>query len=242
MREGAAFGEFEVEVFADGERLVVLPRGELDIATVETLTDSLTMVERSGQPVLLDLGGLSFMDAAGLAALLSARDRFGHRLTLRPAPPAVQRVLVLTGTQGELPFEVEPVAQASAQASANLAHLRELWRTYRGGGAAALARQLSHRGVALSEPDPQGPVWGVSDLVRYWSEITGRPGAGGEPHGCRWETVGDHVLVGTPASSPSVSWSVYLFEGRTLIRATTFASEAEARGYATAAGRSLRGT
>src|SRR4051794_2278286 len=61
-----------------GERVVALA-GELDIfgagRVAVTLNDA---VRRSSSPVVVDLGGLAFVDSAGLAVLVNAARRLDH--------------------------------------------------------------------------------------------------------------------------------------------------------------------
>jgi anti-anti-sigma factor len=62
--------------------------GELDIASVDGLTDAL--VEIAGSTVVVDLSGLTFMDSTGIGALVMARNRvlskeLGQLVVTRPA-------------------------------------------------------------------------------------------------------------------------------------------------------------
>ena len=79
-------------------RLVV--RGELDMLTAPGLEDALALVERWGDPIVVDLCDLSFMDASGLHALENAskraRDR-GRPFTVIRCPSSVRRLFKLTG-------------------------------------------------------------------------------------------------------------------------------------------------
>lgn len=98
---------------------IVQPRGELDYATVETLSAALGAAvaealraaavdgfERGGR-LVLDLRGLSFMDSAGvhlLVALDRRAKRDGLHLTLvAPAAP-IDRAILLCGLDQVLPF------------------------------------------------------------------------------------------------------------------------------------------
>ena len=49
--------------------------GEIDIATVARLRERLFELAASGQPLIADLDQVSFIDSAGLAALVSAARR-----------------------------------------------------------------------------------------------------------------------------------------------------------------------
>lgn len=71
--------------------------GELDISTVSLVADAVEGVESRETPLVLDLCGLDFVDAAGLRALLEASLRLGERLSIVQASRAVTRVLELAG-------------------------------------------------------------------------------------------------------------------------------------------------
>lgn len=76
--------------------------GELDIATVPVLETALSGVDDDGAgPIVVDLREVTFIDAAGVRALLRAHERSvmsGHRLLLVGASDPAQRVFRLTGT------------------------------------------------------------------------------------------------------------------------------------------------
>jgi anti-anti-sigma factor len=87
-------GAFRVDVRID-ERTAVLS-GELDMASIGSLTDAVTpLVEQPGD-VVVDLEQLSFIDSSGLLALLRTADRIqGGTLVLRNPSDPVRRVLDL---------------------------------------------------------------------------------------------------------------------------------------------------
>ncbi len=64
----------------DGEHTTVRVAGELDMATAPLLVaEIVALVERRHQHVVVDLAGVTFCDAAGLAAVLDGRRRLaGH--------------------------------------------------------------------------------------------------------------------------------------------------------------------
>jgi anti-sigma B factor antagonist len=95
------------EAPAPGER-TVRPAGELDIATAPHLERALLNGRRAGETVILDLGGLTFIDSTGLRVIVrgaEAARRDGWTLAIRPGPPPVQRIFDLAGIAGALPFE-----------------------------------------------------------------------------------------------------------------------------------------
>ncbi len=81
--------------------------GELDIGTAEQAESEIREAESadSATTVVLDLGGLTFMDSTGLRLLVSADARAreaGRRLAIVRGPDAVQRVIELTGLGAKL--------------------------------------------------------------------------------------------------------------------------------------------
>jgi anti-anti-sigma factor len=83
-------------------------RGELDLAGVATFRAAVRELEVScRRRVVLDLGLLSFIDAAGLHAVLDLHDEcreVSTALTILPGPRQVQRVFELTGADEFLPL------------------------------------------------------------------------------------------------------------------------------------------
>jgi anti-sigma B factor antagonist len=87
----------------DGVRLAVV--GELDVATAPALADSVAVALDADRRVVLDLGRLTFIDAAGLGALVAAHryaaDR-GAVLELVAVPARARRLFAITGLQSLL--------------------------------------------------------------------------------------------------------------------------------------------
>jgi anti-anti-sigma factor len=86
-----------------GCRRVVSMFGELDLAGEDYVWRVLGAVD--GRRVVIDLAGLEFIDARGVAALLHARQRLqstGGQLEVRGARGVVRRVLVLLQLDGLL--------------------------------------------------------------------------------------------------------------------------------------------
>ena len=79
-------------VIIDGRPAV---RGECDLASAERIEGWLASFD--GDPLEIDLSGVTFFDAAALHALLNARRRNPHTRVIQPSK-AVLRVLELTGT------------------------------------------------------------------------------------------------------------------------------------------------
>jgi anti-sigma B factor antagonist len=98
--------QFAVEVASGPEGSVVVPRGELDIATQAELREALERHTARGA-VTLDLAGLRFMDTSGLRLILETAEasrRDGFQFAVLPGPPAVQRLFEVAGVTELVPF------------------------------------------------------------------------------------------------------------------------------------------
>jgi len=98
MRIGTPFG---AALRRDRHRLLAACRGALTYTSYETFRPLLDAVggHRNGE-VVLDFGGLDFLDSNGLGMLLVLKDRAherGSRLRLVNVPPRVEQVLSTTG-------------------------------------------------------------------------------------------------------------------------------------------------
>ena len=82
--------------------------GEIDVCVAEPLQDALLRIMRTHTPrLLLDLREVSFIDCAGLRALMLTRRRAalrGGSVHLIGASAAVRRVLDLAGLQDAFPI------------------------------------------------------------------------------------------------------------------------------------------
>ncbi|KDN87972.1 STAS domain-containing protein [Kitasatospora cheerisanensis] len=90
---------------------VVRGEGEIDVDTAPALCRALADALESHREVVLDLSEVTFMDCAGLGALVRARnqaDRSGRRLILCGAGRRVVRLLELTGLHRLLAVEPRP--------------------------------------------------------------------------------------------------------------------------------------
>ena len=80
---------------------LVAAAGELDIAGASELAGVIRGLDGSGELVTLDLRALTFMDVAGLRAVLDARrivGEHGRRMQILGPHHEAARVLELTGT------------------------------------------------------------------------------------------------------------------------------------------------
>src|SRR5690349_19076218 len=89
---------------------VVWASGDVDTNVAETFQDMmLSVMRRQGPSLLLDLSGVSFMDCAGLRALLLTQRRAGMRggsVSLIAESPAVRRIIDLLGVRDVFPVRV----------------------------------------------------------------------------------------------------------------------------------------
>ncbi len=94
---------FSIETSEEGGRLLVRPRGELDLATAPDLEQLLMGRLAGGGRVVLDLRELSFMDSNGVRVLVAAHARASDdgedALTIvRPVRGgAVDRIIEVSG-------------------------------------------------------------------------------------------------------------------------------------------------
>lgn len=90
-----------VDVRDEPDATVLTVRGELDMASSPQLAETLDRFDPTERPLVVDLGGLEFIDMTGLHVLLRARERIqqtGAKLTVVNASRGVRKLLKLTGT------------------------------------------------------------------------------------------------------------------------------------------------
>ena len=97
-----------IQLEQEGERIVVRAWGELDIASAKEFEAELRRAIRgSAFGVVLDLGGVTFIDSTGLRALLSAATlshTIGHELLMLHGSAQVRHVIETTGVEDLLPL------------------------------------------------------------------------------------------------------------------------------------------
>lgn len=93
---------FDIVVARDGERVVLSLFGELDLVTAPQLEAHLeAAIRQGGNPLVVDVSALTFMDSSGLQVLLQTHDRtrrLDQRLVIVNGSPAVERIFELTDT------------------------------------------------------------------------------------------------------------------------------------------------
>ena len=94
--EGAA--EF---VRAPGDAAVLTVRGEVDVSTAEAFRAALySLVDETAGDVMVDMGGVGFIDSSGLGVLVGALKRARERgsdLRVRNLTPVARKVFDITG-------------------------------------------------------------------------------------------------------------------------------------------------
>jgi anti-sigma B factor antagonist len=96
------------ELGQDGEVRILHPEGRLDVALAPAFRDQMRhLLDGGSTKVILDLGGLSFIDSSGLGAIIvglkMARSRGGEVRIVHP-PPQFKTLLQLTSLSRVLPI------------------------------------------------------------------------------------------------------------------------------------------
>jgi len=102
--------------------VLVAVAGEIDIATVAGLRERLVALAAGGRPLVIDLDQVSFIDAAGLGALVGAGKRaaeHGVGLHVVCARQQIRRLFRITGLDRSIPLartlaEALPIMAAGA--------------------------------------------------------------------------------------------------------------------------------
>jgi anti-sigma B factor antagonist len=99
----------EVAITVRSERgvMVAAVTGDLDISTVTPLRERLFELADSGQTLVVDLNQVTFIDSAGLGALVgAARRAAAHDGSLHAvcARPQTRKLLWLTGVDRRIPL------------------------------------------------------------------------------------------------------------------------------------------
>lgn len=93
----------------DGHAVLHLT-GELDVGGAPRVREALmAAIEAGERHVVVDCSGLDFLDSTGIGVLVAARTRAraaGGSLLLTGAPPALERLLAVTGVDSL--FRLEP--------------------------------------------------------------------------------------------------------------------------------------
>ena len=105
---GRSIGRLTINTRAERGCHTFALTGELDIASSPILDEALAEACAAGaEAVVIDLGGVEFMDSMGLNSLLRGRmlcEQHGCEFSLTPAQRTVERVLKVTGVRKALRF------------------------------------------------------------------------------------------------------------------------------------------
>jgi anti-sigma B factor antagonist len=101
--------DFDVQVRRDSHSVRVELAGELDMSTAPRVLDTIDPMYAmdgvgpdAGKLIVMDLSQVTFCDARGLAVLVQVAEAsrsYGHPVSLQGAPPAITRLLAITGEQ-----------------------------------------------------------------------------------------------------------------------------------------------
>ena len=67
--------------------------GELDVATIRQLQDAIDAIMVPGQPIVLDLAELTFLDTSGMHCLVRTFEATDHPVVLHNASRSLRRIL-----------------------------------------------------------------------------------------------------------------------------------------------------
>lgn len=93
---------FEVHLSEGAAPLTVAATGELDAASATVLREALTGAREQGDPVVLDLAGVTFIDSSGLRVIVSehqAASDADRSLRIVGASDRVRRIFEMTGLE-----------------------------------------------------------------------------------------------------------------------------------------------
>ena len=100
-------GELAITVRRERGVVIVAVTGEVDISTVTRLRERLSGLADGGQTLIVDLNRVTFIDSAGLGALVgAARRAAAHGGTVHAvcSRPQTRKLLWLTGVDRRIPL------------------------------------------------------------------------------------------------------------------------------------------
>jgi anti-sigma B factor antagonist len=121
MQEGALMLDMDLESGEYGGCAVVALRGELDLVDASAVAAGLRAVAAREPRIIVDLAGLEFIDASGIAALVRGRRHArnaGGDVLLAAPQRLVRRVLAIIGEGAGFAVHAS-VAEAAASARAS---------------------------------------------------------------------------------------------------------------------------
>ena len=100
-------GELSVTVRRERGVVIAAVTGDIDMSTVAGLRERLFELADSGQPLIVDLNRVTFIDSTGLGVLIgAARRAAAHGTSLHAvcSRPQTRRLLWLTGVDRRIPL------------------------------------------------------------------------------------------------------------------------------------------
>jgi anti-sigma B factor antagonist len=102
----STMGRLRINTRVHGERHTIFLSGELDIASAQVVEETLAEACSAGaKELVLDMGGIEFMDSTGLRAILRGKtlcEEHQCNYCLTPAQRPVERTLEATGVRAKL--------------------------------------------------------------------------------------------------------------------------------------------
>jgi anti-sigma B factor antagonist len=100
-------GELAITIRRERGVVIAAVTGDMDLSTVGPLRERLSALADSGETLIVDLNRVTFIDSAGLGALVGAARRaaeHGGSLHAVCARPQARRLLWLTGVDRRIPL------------------------------------------------------------------------------------------------------------------------------------------
>jgi anti-anti-sigma factor len=91
---------FAAAMEPDGDGVVVVVRGEVDLASANHFSTVVHEAMRARPRLVLDLSETTFLDATGISVLVRAHHELGRQrsaIVIRDASPVVRKVLRISG-------------------------------------------------------------------------------------------------------------------------------------------------
>ena len=108
--------QLDISTTEEGRTLTLAGHGEIDYATLDTLTSELDQASREDiDDVIVDLQRVTYNDSSGLGVLVGAHRRLkseGKSLVIRVADPEMIKLLTITGLDRFLALETPYEAPA----------------------------------------------------------------------------------------------------------------------------------
>jgi anti-sigma B factor antagonist len=83
--------------------VVLHAEGEVDVTTAAALREAIAAAVRTGPPVIVDLGGLRYLDGSGIRVLEKAARLHPARFVVVGSKPEIHRLFDILGLTGALP-------------------------------------------------------------------------------------------------------------------------------------------